>query len=148
MTPREFHKDVVHVRLRLLGELLADLEDAGQITAERLRTDRMLRHAVERILSQLVDLAVSINGHVSVTLAGRGPQDYRSSFALAADVGMIDPVLAARLEPSAGLRNVLTHEYVEVDLTRVAEASALARTDYREYVRQAAQWLRTAKSLE
>lgn len=143
MTPRELDRDVVQVRLRLMDELLGDLDGAGEITPERLRGDRLLRHAVERILSQLVDLAVSVNGHVSVTVAGRAPQDYRSSFALAADVGLIDPALAGRLQPSVGLRNVLAHEYVDVDLARVAEASSLALTDYREYVRRASAWLRT-----
>lgn len=143
MRPREFDGEVVQVRLRLMGELLDDLDGAGEITPEQLRADRLLRHAVERILSQLVDLAVSINGHVSVTLAGRAPQDYRSSFALAAKVGLLDPALVVRLQPSVGLRNVLAHEYVEVDLERVAEASALALSDYREYVRHASAWLRT-----
>jgi uncharacterized protein YutE (UPF0331/DUF86 family) len=43
--------------------------------------------------------------------------------------------LAERLAPSVGLRNVLTHEYVEVDLALVVRGVELARQDYRAYVR-------------
>ena len=49
--------------------------------------------------------------------------------------------LAERLAPSAGLRNVLVHEYAQVDLALVARGVELARTDYRAYVREVARGL-------
>jgi uncharacterized protein YutE (UPF0331/DUF86 family) len=51
--------------------------------------------------------------------------------------------LAARLAPSAGLRNILTHEYVAVDLRIVSAAIPLARTGFDEYVSAVARYLRT-----
>ena len=54
---------------------------------------------------------------------------------MAAQAGALPQELAERLAPSAGLRNVLVHEYVDVDLDQVVTAVALARTDYRSYVR-------------
>ncbi|HEX7745608.1 MAG TPA: hypothetical protein VF462_10140 [Micromonosporaceae bacterium] len=51
---------VVQERLRLLRDLLADLDLAGDVTSDRLQQDRIVRHAVEPILMQLVDLAVSL----------------------------------------------------------------------------------------
>jgi len=101
----------------------------------------MLRHAVERILVQLVELSVSANGHVAATQLGKAPPDYRSSFDLAADVGMDGADLARPLRDSIGLRNVLTHEYVGVDPTRVAESAALAKTECAEYLQQVTDWL-------
>jgi|SRR5680860_371818 len=103
----------------------------------------MLRHAVERILVQIVDLSVSINSHVAATHLGKAPPDYRSSFDLATDAGMIGAGLARSLRDSVGLRNVLTHEYVAVDLARVAEPAALANAHYAEYLKQVARWLRS-----
>ncbi len=141
MTPREFDRNVVQARLRLIDELLDDLDRAGELEANMLQEDRMLRHAVERILSQLVELAVSINGHVSATVLGEAPKDYRSSFPLAATAGLIESELADRLQPSVGLRNVLAHEYVDIDLTMVAEAARRTKSGYRAYVRAVAAWL-------
>jgi uncharacterized protein YutE (UPF0331/DUF86 family) len=40
-----------------------------------------------------------------------------------------------------GLRNVLTHQYVEIDLEIVADAVVSARRDYAKYVRQMAAWI-------
>jgi uncharacterized protein YutE (UPF0331/DUF86 family) len=106
----------------------------GGVSAEKLQRDRILRHAVERILTQLVDLAVSVNGHVVVATAGRHPSDYRESFTMVAEAGVLEGELAETLRRSVGLRNVLTHEYVRVDLDVVAAAVSTARADYRRYV--------------
>ena len=70
MSPGELDPEVVQSRLVLITRLLDDLQSAGHVDAPRLTQDRMLRYAVERILSQLVDLAVSVNSHVSATGLG------------------------------------------------------------------------------
>lgn len=140
MSPREFDPGVVQARLALIRGLLDDLQSVGEVSVDLLQRDRMLRHGVERVLGQLVELAVSINGHVGATLLGRAPQDYRSSFAMAEEVGALEPELVTRLQASVGLRNVLTHEYVEIDLQIVAGAVTSALQDYGEYVQRMAGW--------
>lgn len=146
MSPREFDADVVQARLSLASGLLEDLRGLGAVTAGRLEHDRMLRHAIERILVQLVELSVSINSHVAVTLLGEAPDDYRSSFELVERAGAIHTDLADRLRRSVGLRNVLTHDYMRVDLAIVATAVGMAISDYGAYVRQVAGWLRRRRT--
>jgi uncharacterized protein YutE (UPF0331/DUF86 family) len=124
-----------------MRELLDDLDAVGPVDAARLTEERMLRHAVERILTQLVELAAAVNGHIAVGRLGRAAATYRESFALAADAGALPEDLAERLAPSAGLRNVLVHEYAQVDLALVARGIELARRDYRSYVREVARFL-------
>ena len=141
MSPRDFDSDVVQARLALIRGLLDDLQAVGEVTVDLLLKDRMLRHGVERVLGQLVELAVSINGHVGATLLGRAPADYRTSFALAQEVGALEPELVIRLQASVGLRNVLAHEYVDIDLEIVAEAVTVAGQDYGQYVQQMARWI-------
>lgn len=48
MTPPDLDMGVVQARLRLIEGLLDDLERAGDLTADMLERDRMLRHAIER----------------------------------------------------------------------------------------------------
>ncbi len=141
MSPGEFDPQVVQSRLLLMDGVLDDLASAGTLDGVRLSQERMLRYAVERMLAQLVDLAVSVNSHVSATLLGKSPRDYRTSFGLLAEAGAIDPALAERLKPSVGLRNILAHEYVDVDLGIVAAAAAMALRDFRAYVRSVSAWL-------
>lgn len=141
MSPREFDVEVVQARLALIRDLLDDLQSVGEVSVELLQRNRMLRHGVERVLGQLVELAVSINGHVGATLLGRAPKDYRTSFALAQEAGALDPELVTRLQASVGLRNVLTREYVSIDLEIVAGAVIAAGQDYGQYVQQMARWV-------
>ena len=130
-------RDTLVLRLGLMSDLLGDLESIGGVDVALLRSDRITRHAVERILTQLVEFAVSINSHVAASVPGT----YRESFIAAADAGFSSAELAERLAPSAGLRNILTHEYVEVDLDLVAVAVQTATVDYRAYVGSVAQAL-------
>lgn len=141
MSPRDVDAAEVHAKLRLLRELLADLETVRDSTAYDLEQQRLRRYAVERILTQLVDLAVSINSHVAAARLGRAPVDYRGSFELAAQAGTISEKLAAELAPSVGLRNVLTQEYVEVQLDVVASSISLALDGYGRYVTEVARFL-------
>ncbi len=80
MTPRKLEPDVVQARLRAIREMLADLEAVGVITTERLASDRVTRYAIERILTAIVDLAVSVNAHVAAAVIGEGPVEYAESF--------------------------------------------------------------------
>lgn len=141
MSPRDLDLAVVQRRLALMRDLLTDLEHLGRPTAEVLESDRLLRHAAERILVQLVELASSINSHVAATVLNRAPADYREGFVLAARAGVVAAELLPDLRSSVGLRNVLTHEYIEVDLEIVASSIAQAADLYGQFVRGAAAWV-------
>jgi uncharacterized protein YutE (UPF0331/DUF86 family) len=134
VTPSPLDRDAVQRKLRLMAELLDDLGRVAPVDEQRLLGDRLLRYAVERILMQLVDLAVTVNAQVVVARGGAAPRTYRESFAALAAAGVLDDELAARLAPSVGLRNVLAHEYTEVDLRAVLAAVPRALVDYRAYV--------------
>lgn len=140
MTPRRYDPDLVQVRLRELRTLLTDLESLGELSAAQLRSDRIRRHAVERILIALVDLAVAVNSHVAATVLSAAPTSYADSFRGAAEAGLIAPQLAMRLAASTGMRNVLVHRYLDTDLDRVAAALPTATRDFHDYVAQAARF--------
>jgi uncharacterized protein YutE (UPF0331/DUF86 family) len=140
--PSALNAESVQRRLVALRERLDELGQLGDITADRLEKDWMVRAAVERVLTQLVELAAQINTHI-VTAAGNvPPTEYRESFAAAAEVGAISTELAAKIGPSAGLRNILVHQYLDADLEIVATSVAESITDYSAYVREVASWIR------
>jgi uncharacterized protein YutE (UPF0331/DUF86 family) len=71
--------------------------------------NRMLRHGVERILTQLVELAAALNEHIVGAILQRVATSYRESFELAEECGLIDKQLRDDLLPSVGMRNILVH---------------------------------------
>ncbi|WP_433799300.1 type VII toxin-antitoxin system HepT family RNase toxin [Actinomycetospora sp. CA-084318] len=135
MSPRRLDPSVVEIRLTTMSRLLDDLE---RFPIGDLEHDARSRYAVERVLTQLVELATSVNEHVVGAVLHRTATSYRDSFLLAAECGLIDETLRDDLLPSIGMRNVLVHEYVRVDLRLVAAAVPLALDGYRRYVRAAA----------
>ncbi len=122
-------------KLALLADLLTDLDRQANPTADDLRADRDRRHVIERILTQLVDIAVGLN---SLLLRGHGHRhasSFRESFTRLAETGIVPPDLASRLGLAAGMRNILTHEYGQIALDLVASAVPIAREDFGAYVR-------------
>jgi uncharacterized protein YutE (UPF0331/DUF86 family) len=141
VTPRTIDWRSVQAKLRRIRELIDQLSDLGSIDAPRLAAEPVTALAVERILTLLVDLAFASNSHVVVGVLKHAPDTYAQSFTLAAEAGMIDKTLAAELRPSVGMRNVLVHNYLDVDRELVAAAVPLAVEQYGEYVRQVANFL-------
>jgi uncharacterized protein YutE (UPF0331/DUF86 family) len=132
-----FDGRAVRARLRRMRELLACVPALGRIDPPRLVDEPVTALAVERLLTVLVDLAWDCNSHVAATLLGRVPATYEESFDLAAQAGMITAELAARLRPTAGMREVLVHRSLEADPGDVAMAVPRTPVLYGEYVRQA-----------
>lgn len=73
---------------------------------------------------------------------GRSPDSYAASFDEMARAGVLEWDFATSMGPSAGMRNVLVHDYLDVDHDMVSEAIPLAQEQYSEYVRNVARWLR------
>jgi uncharacterized protein YutE (UPF0331/DUF86 family) len=62
------------------------------------------------------------------------------------EIGVLDPDLAHALAPATGLRNVLVHAYLDLDLDRFVAAVPITRTQFAAYVRQVADWLLSSGS--
>lgn len=145
MSPRQLDIDIIHVRLRKIRELLKDLASYGAVSTARMQDDSLLRHGVERILTAVVDLAVSAGSHVLVAVKHEAPLTYAECFLALAEIGALDGALAEELAASARMRNVLVHQYLDIDFALVAVAAGRATEAYRAF---SAQLLRFAESHE
>lgn len=110
---------VVLARLAHLGSVLSVLDRLRALPNEARATDAVHQLAAERALQVAVEAIIDVGHHV---LAGRGlpvPGTYREVVPAMASAGILEPSLAARLDGMAGLRNILVHDYVDVDPARV-----------------------------
>lgn len=129
--------DLVRRKLSRLNMFLEELRPISQKSIEEYKDDHYLRFSAERLIQLIVECAVDVNNHVVVETDNRPPEDYRTSFVSAAKVKLISADLAERLKGSAGMRNILVHDYMEIDDEKVFNVIPAAIKDYKEYIKQA-----------
>lgn len=142
MTPSRPDIVTVQRRLRLMRDALDHLGSLAGTSAEDLDGDPLTRAAAERLLQVVIDLALDINGHLVVALRDRAPETGRQSFIELATCDVISEALAERLAPSAGLRNVLVHQYVDIRTDLVASSIASTLEQYPAYIEAVAGFLK------
>jgi uncharacterized protein YutE (UPF0331/DUF86 family) len=128
-------------RLITMRRSVGQLDSLGPVGHARLVSNPETGLVVERILALLVDLAFAINAHVSAAVLGEEPQTPAASFGAAEKAGMIDAELATALAPPDGPHNVLVQLYLDTEPEEVTAVVSAARSAYREYVRQVADWI-------
>ena len=112
-------RSVLLSRLAHMGKVLGDLERLRTLPASARGEDGLANLALERALHVAAEALFDIGHHL---LAGRGfavPATYREVLPALVLAGIVDAALAARLDGLAGLRNILVHDYVGVDSTRL-----------------------------
>lgn len=105
---------VVLARLAHLGAVLTQLERLRALSVQE-RADPLFHLAAERALHVSIEVVLDVGHHV---LAGRGhpiPATYREVVPALVKHGIFPAELGVRLDGIAGMRNILVHDYVQVD---------------------------------
>jgi uncharacterized protein YutE (UPF0331/DUF86 family) len=113
--------------LRLLGRL----EGMG---IEAFAGSPVEQHATEREVQVVIEACLDIGHHLIAREGLRRPGDYKEVFAILGEAGIVPAPMVARLQAMAGLRNVLTHMYLEVDPARVFHFATAELGDVETFV--------------
>lgn len=116
-----------------------DLEKLREIKPSSLSqylkdTDTQLK--VERLLERIIGRLIDINYYILSEKYNLVPKDYYDSFILMSNKKEIESRLALKLAKSSGLRNILAHEYDEVDHKKVFESIKTALLQIPLYLKQ------------
>lgn len=133
--------DLMRRKLSRLNMYLEKLKPVSEKSLKEYKKDAYLRYSAERLIQLIVECASDINNHVVVERKKRPPEDYVNSFVKAAEEGLISQGLADRIKHSGGMRNILVHEYMEVDDEKVYAAMPVAIKDYKKYIKEAESFL-------
>lgn len=107
--------DRVRSNLGTLEEYLRGLADKQNCTKEEYLGDRDLRDIVERRFEKAIRASLDIAAHVVASEGYREPEDYGDLFRILEEESVLSPEVAARMVSMAGFRNVLAHEYSDID---------------------------------
>lgn len=104
--------EVVARKLARMSQYVGELLPYRQCSYEAFWADH---YKVERLIELLVMAASDIVIHLLDSRGEPTPASYRSGFLLAGESGLLSAELGRSLALGAGLRNILVHEYEEID---------------------------------
>jgi uncharacterized protein YutE (UPF0331/DUF86 family) len=131
--------EYVERKLQLIVDDLAQLVAFRDTPYEETVADPIRLAAVERIVERMVQRAIDVNEHLISTLS-TGEEvrttrlTYRETFLRLSDLGVYDARFGQDIARSAGLRNILVHEYNEIDHRILHQAIPDALEQYHAYV--------------
>ena len=132
--------DVVRRKLLEIGEAEGHLRSWAPVTVEQLEENQQLRWAVERGLQIAAEALFDAGAHILSAEFQEVVDEYRQIPKRLLARGVLSPTTASRLKGLAGFRNVLVHEYADIDLRRV-HAGLERLGDFDAFVTDVEQWL-------
>jgi len=133
--------DAVEVRLLRLESVISELVRLGQTDPEQFRQEASSMWSVERGLQLGAEILLDIGNHILVAEYGVSSSEYRDIFKRLAERKVISSSLAERLGGLAGFRNILVHDYLDLDRERVLENLRRAPRDFSEFACEIRDWL-------
>ncbi len=124
--------------LRGVADRLRRLEEAAahpDLTASSLWLD-----GVKYLFITSIEGCIDLAHHIAASEAWRAPDTNADAVRLLGAHGVVQPDIAASVARAVGFRNVLVHQYAEVDDSIVIEALTQL-DDLRSFVVQASAWI-------
>lgn len=140
MSPGRLDPTTARRRLAALDVATTQLERHRGLPREALARDLDLQWAVLHGLQLCAQASVDLATQISAA-AGRDVPDYASAVDALADLGVLPTDFARTFRGIAGFRNVVVHEYLDVDLGIVARVLATGLDDFRTFARHAREWV-------
>ena len=95
----------------------------------------------ERVMERLIGAAIDINMHLVADLKAKVPDNYFDSFVALARMKILPSAFAKRIALSTSLRNILIHEYQNIDEKKFYDAMKIALKDYTKYAKYINQFI-------
>lgn len=145
----QLNREALIKKLSRMVDRLDNLKRFESIAISTYLEDKDCQTIIERQLELLIQAALDINKTLLKRAAGTSTAEGAESisnfesFTMMGQTGFIPPALAQALAPSGSFRNVLVHEYDDIDPRQVYAALQKALTQYPQYIRAVQTYLDT-----
>ena len=134
-------REVIEKHLEDLAVKVSHLKDLRGVSLEELQTDWQKLYAAERALQTAIQDVIDIGAHILAALGDNGWEAYRDIPRRLAHHGVIAQEEVENLEAMIGMRNVLVHQYVEVNPQKVYEIIHTRLADFERFAQAVAKFL-------
>jgi uncharacterized protein YutE (UPF0331/DUF86 family) len=127
---------IVQARIAKIREYVALLRKIYRQTTEAAFVkDPLIYGNAERYLQLTIQCVLDVSNHVVADMRLSLPSDNRELFLILAKHKIISTPLSRKLTAMAGFRNILVHEYLEIDRHRVYSALEKELPDFEKFIR-------------
>ena len=111
--------EIINERLRIMDENIILLEELKSVPFEKFSKDqktfKLALYSIQICIQSLLDIC----HHIIVDNNLRKPATSQEAIQIISENNIIPAEFAGSILPMAGLRNLLIHEYVKVDLDKI-----------------------------
>ena len=132
--------DALRGRLLKLEEVISGLEEIAAAESNR-RSEQRDQWALERGLQLGAEIVLDIGNHILSAHFGVSAEDHEDVIAQLHAHAVIDEATTGRLRGLGGFRNVLVHDYVRLDRSRVESFASRAPADFAMFAQAIRKWL-------
>jgi len=112
-------KELIAARLGRLREYVRILKAIQRYSLESFKNDVFIHATAERYLQLAIECVLDIGNYVISDRGFRKPDTYAEIFDILLENKIIPKKLFKELEGMSAFRNVLVHDYLQIDLDKV-----------------------------
>ncbi len=127
--------DKIYLRIEKLKEYRTTLESLQNITLVELQKDPIKRGAIERYLQLAIEACIDIAELVISDQRLPTPATAKEALEIIGKEGIIDNDFATRFSKAAGFRNILIHDYVEIDYDQLLHNLKENLSDFHTFIK-------------
>ena len=108
-------RDVILERIRHLEKNINYLNGVNNYSKEKFSNEMDIYFRFERALHLAIEAVIDIGNHIIADQQFKTPDSNKNIFRILADNNIINKELSESLMKMAGFRNILVHDYLELD---------------------------------
>lgn len=139
-------KEVVAKKLRELEKYTRELHDLKRLTAQEIRSSLQKAWSVEHGLQLAIQCVIDVGSHILAAIGENRIDEYADIIDRLGERKIIPPDFAQGIRDMVGFRNVLVHEYVDVDVDRVCQILQNRLGDFEKFASHIGDYLKRSKS--
>ncbi len=128
-------RDVINTRLKRLDKALQILQQSSETSYEELTGNAVLLSAVERNFQVAIECILDIGNHIIAEKGFESPDESGDIIRIMGEEDIIPSDYAGRIKGMPGFRNILIHEYTEIDYHLLYSYLSDHLDDFREFAR-------------
>ena len=127
-------QDKVEGLIRHLRQYLMYLRQLASLTSAEFLADPHAVGSARYYLTVTIEACLDIAGHLIASEGLRAPRDYKDTFRVLNEAGILPDDMTSTMQALAGLRNLLVHVYWDVDDTMIHESLRSELGDFERFV--------------